>query len=262
MISPLRKRRKRSGALYTRFPDIEDLLNQLDALPAPDLIHRCRLLKDQPGYVPSECLVHFVRRYWATQNLMVCNPLLEVLLERVRRRLPRGISADGRTVALARSDAGEQVYDTFVAMLIGEIEAYDERLDFFEIAFHRGLAMLNYSAQGRAGRSASRRAGVVDEEEGEVEVEVEEALGAYDPFAPEILDQSLYRSRLPGAMSKLSPLEQRIVEMHRQDIPISSKDPDAITMMGMTGRSDKGIRLIRDRVFAKLRRLLNSGDVA
>jgi hypothetical protein len=260
LINPLRKRRKRDGALYQRFPDIEALLHQLNLLPAPALIARCQLPKIDPGFVPSECVLHFVRREWASQNLSVCNPLLAILLERVRRRLPRAVSPDGRSVSLARSDAAEQIHDTFVGMLIGEMEAYDERLDFFEIAFGRGLAMLSHTAEGRAGRSASRRAAVLDEEEGEVEAEVEEAFGTYDPFAPEILDQSLYRSRLAGAMSRLDPLEARIVEMHRQGIPISSKDADVITMVGLTKRSDKGIRLIRDRAFAKLRRLLERGD--
>ncbi len=62
-------------------------------------------------------------------------------------------------------------------MLVGEVEAYDERLDFFEIAFGRGLAMLSHTAEGKAGRSAKRKVAVLDEEEGEVEVEVEEAVG-------------------------------------------------------------------------------------
>ncbi len=48
--------------------------------------------------------------------------------------------------------------------------------------------------------------------------------------------------------------------MHRQGIPISSKDPAVVTIVGLTKRSDKGIRLIRDRAFAKLRRLLEHGD--
>lgn len=260
MINPLRKRRKRGGELYERFPDIEASLHELDLLAPPALIARCQLPKGDSGYVRSECVLHFVRREWAAQNMAVCNPLLAALLERVRRRLPWAASPDGRSLSMARSDAAEQIHDTFVAMLIGEAEGYDERLDFFEIAFGHGLAMLRNTAQSKAGHSASRRTGLTDEEKGEVEAEVEEAVGSYDPFAPEILDQNLYRSRLAGAMSRLDPLETRIVEMLRQGIPISSKDPDATTMMGILDRSDKGIRLIRDRAFAKLRRALERGD--
>ena len=225
MISPLRKRRKRGGVLYQRFPDIEALLEQLDLLPAPALVARCRLLKDDSGFVPNECVLHFVRREWAAQNLLVCNPLLAILLERLRRRLPRAVNPDGRSISLARSDAAEQIQDTFVGMLIGEIESYDERLDFFEIAFGRGVAMLSRTAEGKAGRSAGRRAAVLDEEEGEVEADVEEAVGTYDPFAPEILDRSLYRSHLARAMSRLNPLEARIIEMYRQGIPIRPRTP-------------------------------------
>jgi hypothetical protein len=56
-------------------------------------------------------------------------------------------------------------------------------------------------------------------------------------------------------------LERRVVEMCRQDVPIDSKDPETMTMVKTLGRSEKGIRNIRDRAFAKLRALLTRGDL-
>lgn len=259
MIRPLRKR-TRAGVLYVRFSDIEAQLVALDQLPPQELIARCQIPEKEPGAIPVECVLSFVRREWAAQNQALCEALLAVLLERLRRRLPRAASRDGKTESLARSDAAEQVQDTFIGMLIGEANDYDERLDYYEISFSRSLAALSHTAKKRARRSANRQEELYDEEEGEIRADVEEAVGAFDPFNPDLFQEEIYRLRLPAAMEQLKPLEKRIVEMWRNDIPIDSKDPNVITMRGMTGRSDKGIRIIRDRAFAKLKDLLTSGE--
>lgn len=259
MISPLRKKRKDTGQLYTRFPDIEAQLNQLDHLPPNDLIARCQIPEREPGSVPTECVLTFVRREWAALNQPLCDPLIKVLLERLRRRLPRTISRDGKSESLVRTEAAERVQDEFTSMLMGETNAYDERLDFFEISFSRALSKLSLSAKKRARRSANRQEDLYGDE-GEIKAEVEEAIGLDNPFDPDLLQQDVYRSRLPVAMEQLEPLERRIAEMWRNDIPIHSNDPNIICMTGMTGRSEKGIRIIRDRAFAKLRRLLTRGE--
>lgn len=261
MISPLRKK-TRADVLYARFPDIEAQLLALDQLPPHELITRCQIPEKEPGAVPSECVLTFVRREWAAQNQALYEPLLVVLLERLRRMLPRAVSRDGKTESMARSDTAEQVQDTFISMLIGEVNGYDERLDFYEVSFSQSLAKLSLTAKSKAGRSANRREELYDEEEGEVRAVVEEARGMFDPFNPDLLREEVYRSRLPAAMEQLEPIEKRIVEMWRNGIPIDSKDPHVITMKGMTGRSEKGIRNIRDRAFAKLRGLLKQGDDA
>lgn len=261
MISPLRKK-TRAGVLYVRFPDIQALLLALDQLPPQELIARCQVPEREPGAVPTECVLTFVRREWAAQNEPFYKPLLVVLLERLRRRLPRAVSRDGKTESLARSDAAEQVQDTFIGMLIGEVNDYDERLDYYEISFSRSLAALSFTAKSKTRRSANRQEELYDEGDGEIRAEVEEALGTFDPFNPDLLQEEVYRSRLPAAMEQLKPLEKRIVEMWRNEIPIDSKDPNVITMRGMTGRSEKGIRIIRDRAFAKLKGLLTREEDA
>ncbi|TPD99237.1 hypothetical protein FJP65_04220 [Stenotrophomonas maltophilia] len=261
LIRPLRKR-SREGILYTRFPDIQTQLDTLDQLPSQELIERCRVPEKEAGAVPVECVLAFVRREWAAQNHALCEPLLAVLLERLRRRLPRALNLDGKTASLSRSDQAEQVHDTFVAMLIGEANDYDERLDYYEISFSQSIAKLSLTAKRRSRRSIGRQEELYDEDEGELRAEVELAIGVFDPFNPDLLQDEIYRSRLPAAMEKLKPLEKRIVEMWRNDVPIDSKDPSITTMTRITGRSEKGIRNIRDRAFAKLRGLLSpEGEV-
>lgn len=259
MISPLRKRRL-DGTPYVRFEDVERQLHELDEMAVAEIVARCDIQRTEPGFVHDQCLMHLVRRQWTAGS--VDERLLGALLERVRRRLPRAGSLDGRTVSMVRLDVAEKVYDTFVAMLMGEVNGYDERLDFFEISLANGLASLSNSAHRQTGRIAGRREDLLNEEGDEVEPEVDEAVGTYDPFDPEVYDQFVYRSRLARAMSLLSPLERRIVEMCRQEIPISSKDPSAITMTNILNRSDKGIRNIRDRAFARLRRMMINGEIA
>ncbi len=242
--------------LYTRFADVEDQLLALDQLPSQELIARCRIPEKESGAVPVECVLAFVRREWAARNHSLCEPLLAVLLERLRRRLPRALSSDGKTVYLSRSDQAEQVQDTFIAMLIGEANDYDERLDYYEISFAQSVAKLSLTAKRRSSRSTKRQVELYDEDEGEIRADVESAIGVFDPFNPDLLQDEIYRSRLPAAMEKLKPIEKRIVEMWRNDVPIDSKDPSITTMRSVTGRSEKGIRNVRDRAFAKLKALL------
>ena len=61
MVTPLRKRRL-SGELYERDPKVEALIAELAVLPRDELIARAAITKrSDPRYVPSECLVYFIR---------------------------------------------------------------------------------------------------------------------------------------------------------------------------------------------------------
>ncbi len=61
MIVPLTKR-KQDGTLYKRFDNIEAMLVQLAELSRDDLLGRAAIRKrTDPRYIPSECLLYFVR---------------------------------------------------------------------------------------------------------------------------------------------------------------------------------------------------------
>lgn len=259
MIVSLRKQ-KSDGSLYTRFPDIEKTLGELDLISRIELIERCRLPKGQALYVPTQCVLHFVRRSTSTEDEVLFEQLFKILAGRIRRALPRVENPDGKTLSLARSQVFEQVYDKFVMLLIEERAGYVERLDFFEVNFNGGLAMLKLDAQDKAWKEENRNAELeVDEDSGEIDAEVEEAAGSYDPFDPSILDDYFYRSRLDAAMDELPPLQKRIIEMWRQEIPIDSIDTNVVTISKSLGKSEKTIRNHRDKAFARLRALLTRG---
>lgn len=258
MIKPLRNRR-RDGRIYTRMTHVEGLLQTLDALPPQELIDRCRLPKIDEKHVPTECVVHFVRRAWAENDLALCELLFKELADRVRRFLPK--TRRDKDVPYIELQINEEVFDKFVEMLFAEREGYDERLDFFEVFFLRGLASLRSTARERAWAEDNSKQGLFSEEnEGELEVEVD-SLTAYDPFAPDVWDQPFYRTRLARAIGKLNPLDKRIIEMHRLEIPIESKNATVVSMVKVLGMSEKGIRNRRDRALARLRRELERGEL-
>lgn len=261
MIVPLRKQ-KPDGSLYMRFPDIERTLTELDNIPMAELLDRCRLAKGiRDSYVPSQCVLHFLRRSMRTKDEVLFEQLFKILAERIRRALPRVENLDGKTISFARSQVFEQVYDKFVMLLIEErTTGYVERLDFFEVNFDGGLAMLKLDAQEKAWKEENRNTELeVDEDSGEISAEVEQAAGSYDPFDASVLDDDFYRSRLDSAMEELSLIQNRIIEMLRQEIPIDSIDPNVITISKSLGKSEKTIRTHRNKAFARLRVLLTQG---
>jgi hypothetical protein len=256
LIVPLRKQ-KPDGSLYTRFPDIEKMLGELYSLSKTDLVDRC--LK-QTFHVPTQCVLHFVRKSSVTKDELLFEQLFKILAERIRRALPRAENPDGQTLSLSRSQASEQVYDKFVMLLIEERAGYVERLDFFEVDFLGALAMLKLTALEKAWKEENRNTELeADNDHGEIDAKVDEAAGSYDPFDPSVLDDYIYRSRLDAAMDELPPLQKRIIEMLRLEIPIDSIDPNIVTISKALGKSEKTIRTHRDNAFDRLRVLLNRG---
>jgi hypothetical protein len=68
LAPPLRKR-KLDGVIYFRPVEIEAKLEELEHLPRDELLERCQIGdRSDPKYVPSECVVHFVRGFWRDNN--------------------------------------------------------------------------------------------------------------------------------------------------------------------------------------------------
>ena len=90
IVTPLRKRRL-SGELYERDPKIEALIAELAILPRDELIARAAITKRyDPRYIPSECLVYFIRASRHDNDEAWFERLYRILIERVLRSLPRG----------------------------------------------------------------------------------------------------------------------------------------------------------------------------
>ena len=108
IVAPLRKRRL-SGELYERDPKTNALIAELAALPRDALIARAAVRKRaDPGYIPSECLVYFIRASRRDNNEAWFERLYRILIERVLRSLPRAESPDGKTESLDSRDCARQ----------------------------------------------------------------------------------------------------------------------------------------------------------
>ena len=262
MIAPLRKR-TREGVLYVRRPMVDAEIVELAALPEPDLVARCEYRRGQPGYVSSEAVVHFVRVRRDEGDNPVFRRLYEILAERVLRALPKADNADGQTLSMSKTLIREKAFDRFKDVLLQDRRSYDGRLDYYEINFDGTVANLRRDAQKAVWREQNRSTTLeADGDDEEISAEVEAAVGSYDPLSAAELDDARYRSRLDAAIDALPPLQRRIVEMLRQNIPIDSVGPDVVTIRGVLGKAEKTIRNQRDKAFVTLRIKLMRGEKA
>ncbi|MFA1677377.1 DNA-binding response regulator [Rhizobium mongolense] len=261
IVVSLRKRGL-NGELYKRDPKVESLIGELMVLSRDELIARAAIKKlSDPGYVPSECLVYFIRATRYDNNEGWFERLYRILMERVLRSVPRSLSSDGKTESLTRCVVRDKVFSRFVEMLSADRASYVDKLDYFEVRFDGAVASLRRDAQEQAWRDENRSQPLeYDEESGELTAEVETAAGAYDPFAPPNFDDPVYRSRLDAAIEALPPEQIRIIHMLKEGFPIDSKEPDVMTISKALGRSEKTIRTYRDKAIAALRSALADGE--
>lgn len=260
-ITSLRKRRL-SGEPYVRDANVQALLAELALLSRDELIERAEVRRrDDPRYVPSECLVYFVRASRHDNNEAWFERLYRILTARVLHSLPKAESPDGKTESLTRGVVRDKVFGRFVELLSADRTAYVDKLDYFEVRFDGALASLRRDAQEQAWRDENRTQTLeYDEESGELSPEVEAAAGAYDPMAAPEFDDPAYRSRWDAAIEALPREQSRIVHMLSQGIPIDSKEPNVMTIAKALGRSEKTIRTYRDKAFAALRAAMTEGD--
>ncbi|ACT58373.1 RNA polymerase sigma factor [Hirschia baltica] len=260
-IKPLSKRRL-SGELYTRDPKIEERLSELSGV-ARDALIECALVskKTDPKYVPSECLVYFIRKSWDDNTEAWFERLYKILAERVLRALPREGVSGGKTASLTNQTIRDRVWGRFVELLSLDRTSGSDKLDYFEVRFDGALASLRRDAQEQAWREENRSAPLeYDTETGELSEEVERAAGSFDLSEALEIDDPDYRSRWEAAIDTLPRRQMRIIQMLREGIPIDSKDPNIFTIAKALGKSEKTIRTHRDKAFAALREALNGDD--
>lgn len=255
MVTPLVKA-KPGGLQYVRRAHIEALLKELEALPPAALVTRCEISRrSAPDYVPSECVLYFVRR-GRNETGAGQRKLVEILMKRVLSSLSRGESRSGGQ-DLDSEEIREAAFGKFMEMITMDRAMYCERLDFFEINFENPLKNLWIDA----GRTVFRRRECTfpleaDADTNELSLAVERAAGSFDISDVFGLEAEDCRSRLPAAIESLPTEEKRIVVMIMQGYPIDSQDPDVETISRTLGKSERTIRTYRDRAFATLRTVL------
>ncbi|WP_244144419.1 RNA polymerase sigma factor [Paraburkholderia tropica] len=233
---------------------MEAEIAELEQLGPSELLARCQSRpKSAVGFVSPEAILYFVRTIDPANHHHEL--LLNILISRTMRLLPKSDGTGGTTVDIGRLSIRDRVLDAFVDLLLADQTEYDERLDYFEINFNGAMAKDRLDASAQVWTESNRSEALENEDE-EITAEVESAVEHYDPFDPDELDKKDYRRMLDGAIDALPPLQSQIVEMLRQEIPITSGDPSILTISRVLGKAEKTIRNQRDRAFATLRRRL------
>lgn len=257
MIVPLTKR-KLDGTLYTRPDNIEVLLVQLAELSRDDLLARATIHKrTDPLYIPTECLLYFVRVSRRDNSDAWFERLYKILQKRVLRPLPR-IDVGGGSVALTSERIRNTVFDRFVELLASDRRQADDKLDFFEIRFDMGLKRLRLDAQEKAWNEANRSwSSDLDEAAGAATDHGESDFYAIDD---DIFSDPLFRKRVYAAIDTLPPEQSRTIHLLLLGWPIDSSDPEVMTIAKAIGCTERSVRNYRDRALKTLTALFNQED--
>ncbi|TCU16395.1 DNA-binding response regulator [Rhizobium sullae] len=266
MIEPLRKHRK-DGRLYERRAETTAMLMQLEGLAFDQLVERAKIRsKTDPLYLPTECLLHFVRRSKRDNSDRSFEILFRILLARVENaatlhstmhRLEYGEIA----ITAFGSKVKNDVVDRFLARLVSDRDGYDERLDYFEVNFSHAIASLRSTAKLKAAEEEKRSQPLSSDDDEEISAEVEKAAGSFDPFDKSKIDDGNYRFRLFAVIKELPDKERHVVALLFKEYPIESNDPDKPSICKILGCVEKTVRNRRDRAFEKLRTALSEEEI-
>jgi len=78
--------------------------------------------RSDPAYIPSACLIYFVRASRRDNNEAWFERLYRILAERVLRSLPKAESQDGKTESLTRGIVRDKVYITNVVKHFNSVQ--------------------------------------------------------------------------------------------------------------------------------------------
>lgn len=265
-VSPLRRLRK-DGSLYARPTEIESALAVLVTLPLSEVVARARIVDDKaPDYLPSECVLHFVRKLTNPADKDALRELFTVLRQRLLRAVPVSARHTSKTakdgMGLVALEIRDAVMDRITDLLCEDRNSHAKTLDCFECRFNFTVARLRSTARRDVPKKASRLEPLhADAESGEPSAEVEAAFArmrnAFDDDEPDFL----YRSKLALAITSLPADERRVVELLLKGFLIDSKDETIITIRKILRCGEQTVRNRRDRAYAKLREALKEEEI-
>jgi hypothetical protein len=232
MARPLTKHTG-TGDRYTRPADIEAVIDAALALEWPALQQRT-FVRDRRStdYLPSECLVHLIRKAHRDHHDTIRDQLLAKLLGRCEATLAATLP-DGRApnAAYVRDEALGRLGELFAEDGTGD---NPDELDYFEVRFNAAFAALR-SDLVRAEVRALRRASPFPDDEA---IARQPDAGLHSPATPE---NSVFLNQLFHAIHTLPPEERTAVILcHIMGYAEEADDParrTAATICGVTGRT-------------------------
>lgn len=255
MPVPLRRKR-RDGTFYERPPEIEDWLKRLETVEVSEWLRQFSTLsRKSPGYVPSEALVHFLRRAWAEGMQGDFEKLFHILMNRIEQSLCSALS-DSR-IAGARG-IREEIMERFAERIAKDCRGRAGLLDFYEIRFDKAFAAFRISALRQIGPSTVDTVPLgTDEGDGlEISAEVEAAAADFLGGDPEKLDDPAFRLELTAAIDCLPDDQKQVIGLLLQGFQIDSKDKEVMTIARILQCDERTVRNRRDRAGKALRAIL------
>ena len=258
-VPPLRKC-DGDGKMYSRREDVEAELESLHQLPIETVAERAELLDvDDPSYMSSEAVLHFVRQSKAIGDSMPYRTLFKILRQRVLKAVP---------VTVKRLDNGkvgenpyqlevrDRVVEKFTKILcIDRKNGYFGRLDYFEAMFNSAMKKLRLTAQKATStrrETAKSEPFVIDEAvsgEGDDFADVLENLSE-----PANSENSVYRFELLSAINNLPDDERRVIELLTQGYLLKE-------VAEIVECTEKTARTRRNRARAALAEVLGREDL-
>ncbi len=255
MPEPLKQKRN-DETPYERPPEIESRIKRLESV---DAIERFRqfstLSRRSTDYVPSEALVHFLRRAWADGMHRDFEKLFRILMKRIEQSLCAAIS-DARMV-----DAWgirEEIMQRFAEQIAKDCQERAGLLDFFEIRFDKAFTAFRTSALRQIGPSTVDTMPLgTDQGDGlEISAEVEAAAADFLGGDLEKLDDPAFRLELTAAIDRLPDDQKQVIGLLLQGFQIDSKDKDVMTISRILRCDERTVRNRRDRACKTLRAIL------
>jgi hypothetical protein len=260
MPEPL-KRKKKDGTPYERPPEIEAFLEKLEVVNSSERVCQFETFsKKNPGYVPSEVLVYFLRRAWVEGAQVDFEKIFRILLKRIEQSLCSTISES--RISNARS-IREEIMGRFAERIAKDCKGRSGLIDFFEIRFDQAFATLRKSALRQIGPSTENTIPLgTDEDHGhEISAEVEAAAADFLSGKPSILDDPAFRFELTAAIDNLPDDQKRVIGLLMQGFQIDSKDKNIMTISRILKCDERTVRNRRDRAFKTLNTILQGENV-
>jgi DNA-directed RNA polymerase specialized sigma24 family protein len=254
MPQPL-KRNRRDGRPYERPTEIENRIERLERVASSVRFQEFERSKRDPGFVPSEVLVYFLRQAWAEDMQIDFKRIFRILLKRVERSLFSAIPDSGK---LDAQSIREEIMGRFAELIAEDCKKRDDSMYFYEVRFDLALANFRKSALRQLGPSTTRTVplGQHGEDGFDVSAEVEASLVEHLDSVRSKLDDPAFRSKLASAIDGLPADEKNVIWLLLQDIPIDAKDKSTPTIARALQCDERTVRNRRNRACKALKAIL------
>lgn len=243
---PLRKIKKTTSAIYTRFPDVEATLAELYQLTDTEIVARCQLPRGSEGYVKTQCIVHFLRHRRDTPATF--ERIFRILEGRVRRFSYANLNLSHQKSAL------EGAFDRFGMLIADESRGYNDRLDMFEVNFDTAYASLAYDEQ----RQLLAHAAHVTDKSDDDEDDGDTACLEHD--IDDVFRDFEFHTRMQAAWKQMKSRQRDAVDLAHHGYPVETVKPGEHSISGLLGVTPKTVRADLSKAYALLKPLSQQGD--